>query len=47
MIRPAREAGIDAIVSLWILVGLKVEPGRAARELRGTLAAATDLVAMS
>ena len=47
MIRPARVADIDAIVSLWILVRLKVEPGRAARELRGMLAAATDLVAMS
>jgi ribosomal protein S18 acetylase RimI-like enzyme len=44
VIRPARVADIDAIVSLWILVGLKVEPGPAARELRGMLAAGTDLV---
>jgi hypothetical protein len=37
-------ADVDAILSLWILAGLKVEPGQAARELGGMLAAGTDLV---
>jgi hypothetical protein len=44
VIRPAGVADIDAIVSLWILVGLKVGPGPAARELGGMLAAGTDLI---
>jgi ribosomal protein S18 acetylase RimI-like enzyme len=44
VIRPARAADTDAIVSLWIAAGLKVEPSLAARELSRMVAAGTDLV---